>query len=188
MFTGPARAYPAFAARLVDQHRNIERVLILIRLQVDSLHRVRDEGDLRLIESAIVYMAGFPSQVHNPHEGLLFARLVRCAPNTLLLCDRLVHQQCAISLLQSSLLAHIRQAKAGDERAYKLIKQDGVAYCLQCADHIHSEEADVLPSARRRLKPDDWDIVTREADETFSADGYPELKTRDSLYDFLMSA
>lgn len=185
--TDSPKAYPVFAEQLLDQHRNIERVLVLMRLQVDSLRRVNGDGDLQLIERAITYMAGFPSEVHDPREGLLFARLTRYAPNAAPLCDRLMHQQFTLSSLQSALLGNVRRAKAGDDRAYKLIKQDGVTYCLQYADHIHSEETDLLPTARRRLTRDDWQTLDQEASHAFRSDGYPELKTRDSLYDFLMS-
>lgn len=183
----PYKDYPAFAEQLLEQHRNIERVLILIRLQVDSLRSIRGEQDLRLIERAVSYMAAFPSQVHGPREALLSATLVRNAPNNAPLCERLVHQKCMFTSLQSALLGNIRHAMAGSDRAYKLIKQDGISYCLLYADHIHSEEEDFLPSARRRLKEEDWEYIALEANAAFSADDYPELRSHDSLYEFLMS-
>ncbi|MFI4921161.1 MAG: hemerythrin domain-containing protein, partial [Gammaproteobacteria bacterium] len=144
------KADPEFAARLLEQHRNIERVLVLIRLQVDTLHVTNRVRDLRFIDRAVTYMTGFPARVHDRSEDFLFTRLTERSPPCASLCDRLARQQSAFSTLSSSLLGHLRQAQAGDDRAYRLVKQNGIDYCLQYADHIHCEEADMLPSARRR--------------------------------------
>jgi hemerythrin-like domain-containing protein len=171
----------------MEEHRNMERVLILIRLQVDSLRPVNSVRDLRLIDRAIAYMDGFPSQVHDPSEELLFTRLVERAPNCAPLCGRLAQQQNGFSLAQSTLLEHIKRAKAGVNRAHKQVQESGVFYCMQYADHIYSEETDMLPSARRRLTPEDWEAVNRQADYTFRRGDHEELKTHDSLYEFLMA-
>lgn len=183
----PSKADPEFAARLVEQHRNIERVLILIRLQMDTLHTVNRIRDLRFIDRAVVYMAGFPAKVHDPSERFLYTRLVQRSPGCTGLCDRLSKQQGVFSTLSSSLLGHLRLAQAGDDRAYKAVKQSGIDYCLQYADHIYSEETDMLPSARRQLTRDDWDSVDRQATDTIDHDSYPELTAHDSMYDFLMA-
>jgi hemerythrin-like domain-containing protein len=84
-------------------------------------------------------------------------------------------------------LSYIRRAETGDDRAYKLVKQSGIDYCLQFADHIHGEEADMLPSARRRLTPEDWDSVDRQTADEFGDDTWPELRSHDSIYEFLMA-
>lgn len=187
MFRRSSKTQPAFATQLVEQHRNIERVLVLIRLQVDSLRPANSGRDLHLIDRAIAYMSGFPSQVHDPSEDLLFVRLVERAPHAAPLCDRLSKQQEAFSVLQSALLGHLRRARQGDDRAHKFVKESGIAYCLQYADHIHSEESDMLPTAHRRLTSDDWEAVGQQAGDTFEIDSCPELKSHDSLYDFLMA-
>jgi hemerythrin-like domain-containing protein len=171
----------------VEQHRNIERVLTLIRLQADSLRAADRVRDLHFIDRAVVYMTGFPAKVHDPGEALLYARLVLRSPTCAALCDRLVKQQSAFATLSSSLLGHIRRSLAGDDHAYKLVKQSGIDYCMQYADHIHSEEADMLPSARRHLTKEDWESVDRQATDAVGDDTWPELGTHDSLYDFLMA-
>ncbi|HEY4128689.1 MAG TPA: hemerythrin domain-containing protein [Gammaproteobacteria bacterium] len=187
MFSARAKADPEFATRILEQHRNIERVLILIRLQVDSLHTSNRVKDLRFIDRAVVYMTGFPTLVHDPSEEFLFTRLVLRSPACACLCDRLTRQQSAFSTLSSSLLGHLRRAQAGDDCAYKSVKQSGIDYCLQYADHIHSEETDMLPSARRRLSREDWDSVDQQATEALGNDTWPELRSHDSIYDFLMA-
>jgi branched-chain amino acid transport system ATP-binding protein len=162
-------------------------VLILIRLQVDSLHVTNRARDLRFLERAITYMTGFPTCVHDRGEDFLFTRLTLRSPTCAPLCDRLARQQNSFSALGSSVLSHIRQAQAGDDRAFKLVKHSGVDYCLQYADHIHSEETDMLPSARRRLTPEDWHDVSRQAADACDPALWPELRAHDSLYEFLMS-
>lgn len=180
------RAYPAFAEKLLEQHRNIERVLILIRLQVDSLHSLNDARDLRLIDRAVVYLGQFPALVHDPSEEFLYTKLVERSPTYAPLCARLSRQQTLFSTLNLNLLEHLKRAQGGDDRAYKMVKESGITYCSQYADHIHVEEADLLPSTRRRLTHEDWACVSRQAGDAFGADDCPELKTHDSLYDFLI--
>lgn len=187
MVRAPAKADPEFAVRLMEQHRNTERVLTLIRLQADSLRVATRVRDLHFIDRAVVYMTGFPAKVHDPSEALLYTRLVQLSPTCAALCDRLSKQQSAFATLSSSLLGHIRRALAGDDHAYKLVKQSGIDYCMQYADHIHSEEADMLPSARRRLSKEDWESVEQQATGACGDDTWPELGTHDSLYDFLMA-
>lgn len=181
------KADPLFAAKLVEQHRNIERVLILIRLQVDSLRPLNSERDLSLIDNALAYMAGFPTEIHDPSEDILFDHLVMRAPSAATLRTYLLKQQGSLSHLQSALQRHVKQARAGDLEGHAQIKHSGVAYCLEYADHIHNEEKDLLPSARRALLPEDWDRVDRQVAEKLPHESYPALKSQDSLYDFLTS-
>jgi hypothetical protein len=45
----------------------------------------------------------------------------------------------------------------------------------------------MLPSARRHLTRDDWDSVDRQATDTIDHDSCQELRSQDSMYDFLMA-
>jgi hemerythrin-like domain-containing protein len=175
------------AADIIEQHRNMERVLLLIRLQVDSLRHTHDRPGLHLLGNAIRYMEGFPTHVHDPVEEMLFAKLCERLPTAAPLCTRLSRQRNSFFQLQSALNRHVEEAKDGDPHAIVMLKHAGVAYCLEYADHIRVEEHHVLPNAESALDLADWRSLDREAGNTSGVHQYPELKRYDNLYDFLMS-
>ncbi len=181
--------YDDIAQELTDAHRNMERVLTLIRLQVDSLKEGQDPAGFLLLNNAISYMRDYPGVIHHPVEELIFARLIQHAPETRTVCSRLHDQHQNFRRREASLLRRIHSAQAGDLEACRQVKQIGTAYCTEHASHIRSEEVDVFPQAVRWLENSDW----REIGEQSRTLVDPllvrkDLKQYDNLYDYLMTA
>ncbi|HSN18063.1 MAG TPA: hemerythrin domain-containing protein [Gammaproteobacteria bacterium] len=174
---------------LTDGHRNMERVLTLVRLQLDAIRDGAEAGaDFRLLGSAIVYMRDYPGVNHHPVEELIFAKLVGYAPEHGLACAELAGQHRSFGEREKGLLHHIRKARLGDEMARRHVKDLGTAYCADHSSHIRSEEADVFPGAVRWLTPMDWQEVARRSRETIDPElQHSELKRYDNLYDRLMA-
>jgi len=86
-------------------------------------------------------------------------------------------------------LRRIRSAQAGEVAACHQVKTLGKAYCTEHANHIRSEEIDLIPWAVRWLGADDWqeiDVRARASiDPTLERN---DLKQYDNLYDYLMTA
>ena len=177
------------ARDLIDAHRNMERVLTLIQLQVDSLKPSADAEGLLLLGNAIGYMRNYPGVIHHPTEELIFSRLVSNAPENRALCARL-HDQHEVFREQESVLLHrIRNAQGGDLDACRDIKRVGTAYCAEHANHIRLEELDMFPQAIRWLDAYDWDQVGTAARSIIDpALGREDLKQYDNLFDFLMNS
>jgi len=141
------------ARDLIDAHRNMERVLTLIQLQVDSLRPGADAEGFLLLGNAVGYMRNYPGVIHHPTEELIFRRLIKQAPETSLLCAKLHDQHELFSDQESLLLNRIRSAQGGDLNACRDIKRVGSAYCAEHANHIRLEELDMFPQAIKWLKP-----------------------------------
>jgi hemerythrin-like domain-containing protein len=165
----------------------MERVLSLIRLQVDSLRHTADKPNLYLLGNAVRYMQAFPSQVHDAIEELLYLRLVERQPAAAPMCSKISKQRRTFAKMQSELSRNIDQAQTGDSHALVMLKHSGVVYCLEYADHIRLEEYGVLPKAERAFGIADWQTLSQEADKSSHRGDYPELRRSDNLYDFLMS-
>jgi hemerythrin-like domain-containing protein len=177
------------ARDLIDAHRNMERVLTLIQLQVDSLKPGADAEGFQLLGNAVGYMRNYPGVIHHPTEELIFGKLVMNAPDTRLLCVRLHDQHENFREQEEVLLRRIRNAQAGDLDACRDIRRIGTAYCAEHANHIRSEELDMFPQAIKWLNAYDWDQIGESArliiDPTL---GRNDLKQYDNLYDYLMNA
>jgi hemerythrin-like domain-containing protein len=174
---------------LTDTHRNMERVLTLMRFQLDSLRQGNHASAYVLLSNAFGYMHRYPSLVHHPTEERICAKLVGYSPETQDLCLRIHDQHASFATTEGALLKELRTAQKDDGRGWRSIKEQGVAYCVEHANHIRREETELFPLALRWLKGADWDEIgdghKAMVDPLFS-DG--ELGHYDSLYDFLMLA
>jgi hemerythrin-like domain-containing protein len=177
------------ARDLIDAHRNMERVLTLIQLQVDSLKAGADPEGFMLLSNAIGYMRNYPGVIHHPTEELIFGRLVANAPETRILCTRLHDQHEVFREQETMLLRRIRHAQGGDLEACRDIKRVGSSYCAEHANHIRAEELDMFPQAIKWLNAYDWDQIGAGARAIIDpALERNDLKQYDNLYDYLMNA
>ena len=177
------------ARDLIDAHRNMERVLTLIQLQVDSLKPGADAEGFLLLGNAIGYMRNYPGVIHHPTEELIFGRLISRAPETRNLCVRLHDQHEVFRDQEALLLRRIRNAQGGDLAACGDIKRVGTAYCAEHANHIRLEELDMFPQAIKWLDAYDWVQVGHAARAVIDpALGREDLKQYDNLFDFLMNS
>ena len=173
---------------LTDGHRNMERVLTLVRFQLDSI-RDGEPGrvDLKLLGNALIYMRNYPGVNHHPVEEMIFEKLKGYAPEHGIACAQLTGQHRIFGERETGLLHHIRRARLGDEMSRRHVKDLGTAYCADHSSHIRSEETEVFPGAVRWLTPLDWQQVARRSRETIDPELQErELKRYDNLYDRLM--
>lgn len=173
---------------LLEAHRKMERVLTLVRFQLDSLNGKDDVAGFRLLKNAVGYMSHYPGLVHHPAEKILFSRLVRHAPDVGALCEHLLAQHRRFGEQESLLLRYLPDARRGDAEARRRLIEIGSEYCTDHAGHIRSEEGDVFPQAERWLQAADWREIGR-----YTAQVVDPLPTEDrlgrfeTLYDYLIA-
>lgn len=179
----------AIILSLTSAHRNMERILTLMRLQADTMQPGADGSGLVLLQNAIGYMHNFPGIIHHPTEELIFSRLICRAPDSSGLCQSLLQQHKLFGEQESVILRHVRHARQGDLSAHRQVKDCVASYCQEHYSHIHTEDTDFVPQAVKWLAVEDWQQVNSEArrdlDPIFEGNA---LKTYDNLYDCLMAA
>lgn len=177
------------AQRLNDAHRNMERVLTLMRFQVDSLREGGNDQGLTLMGNAIGYLRNYPGVNHHPTEELIFSKLTQYAPEARMACNRLSRQHHGFERQEVTMLWHLRAVKRGDADARQQVRDMSMAYCADHSRHIHSEEVEVFPQAARCLSAADWKDVEEHAnqinDPVFEQN---ELRRFDNLFEYLMKA
>ncbi|HEY4127176.1 MAG TPA: hemerythrin domain-containing protein, partial [Gammaproteobacteria bacterium] len=144
---------------LADAHRNMERVLTLLRLQADSLHTGDDPVQLTLLGNSVVYMRNYPGVNHHPTEEIILDKLKGHARP---LCNALSEQHRGFGSQETELLRSIRNVQGGDAGSCEEVRKLGAAYCADNFSHIHDEETELFPLAIRQLSAKDWhDVETR---------------------------
>jgi len=173
---------------LCDEHRNIERVLLLIRFQSEMLQGVHDLQGFELLTNAIGYMHNYPGVTHHPCEEIIIAKLPALHPPAAQICSQVAEQHKLFGTQESSMLRLIREAQAGDTGACGHLKEIGIFYCAQQAKHISTEEQELFPLALKHLPDKDWqEISARSKSVIDPVFGQGVLQHYQSLYDYLMS-
>lgn len=174
---------------LTAGHRNMERVLTLVRLKLDTLHGSKDEVDFQLLSNAIGYMQNYPGVSHHPTEDVIISKLLGYASENRGRFSQISDQHQRFSRWEVTLLQKLRDAQAGDAVACREAQELGKTYCAEQASHIHNEEAELFPRALQWLSDADWETVedhSRSAlDPVFAR---KELQRFDTLHDYLMAA
>jgi len=177
----------AVTDRLSRDHRNIERVLTLMRVQLDFLHSSSSAG-LMLLVNAANYLLHYPGLLHHPLEELMFEQVVERDPSAADVLSRLRTEHASLTTKAADLVACVglEQMHAGDG-------QDGLCrigneLILANGDHMQYEEREVFPLAVDTLSRKQWDdigarLVSRD-DPLFSR---RSLALYDNLYDALMA-
>lgn len=173
---------------LTAAHRNMERVLTLIHLKLDTLHETQQESEFQLLTNAIGYMQNYPGVNHPPAEDIIVAKLAERAPECRGLCTQLSDQHQRFSRWEAIMLHKLRGTQAGDAEACREAQAIGKSYCTEHASHIHTEEKELFPRALQHLSAADWEMVADHSravlDPVFAR---KELQRFDNLHDYLMA-
>lgn len=173
--------------RLVQDHRNIIRVLTLMKLQCDFL-RVDDQDALTLLSNAANYLIHFPGLLHHPLEELVFEEVVERDPAAAALLKQLKDEHMALAADAANLVARVGllQLKAADGRD-ELCQVSG-EFIVAYDRHIHFEEKEILPLAEQKLSAQKWkEIGAKLSSNEDPLFGRKSLEIYDSLYDALMT-
>lgn len=173
---------------LCDEHRNIERVLLLIRFQTECLQGTHDLQGFELLTNALGYLHNYPGVTHHPCEEIILDRLPAVYPQAARVCEQVKQQHKLFANQESTMLRLIRETQAGDAQACEQLKEIGISYCKEQAKHITSEEAELFPLAGEYLSDQDWqDISARSKSVIDPVFGQGVLQHYQSLYDYLMT-
>lgn len=177
----------ATVGSLSNEHRNIEMVLGLIRLNIRFLSP-KDKDALQLLTNAIGYMQNYPALVHDAKDKLLAEKLLRRDPSMAEACNKLRDLRQRFRDQELEMLRLLWRVRAGSHEACERLKQTAGDYCTRHADYIRTEEQLVLPAAVDSLPDADW----REIAERFGSVADPLFGARvvhnkEALYDRLMA-
>ncbi len=153
-----------------DEHMALSAMLQSLNLLIRQGPGEDRRGFFDTLRAMLFYIDEFPERLHHPKESdLLFPRVVRVAPDTMAVVQRLEQEHLrgepAVRSLQHLLLAWELLGE-GRRAAFVHAFSDYMAFYRE---HMRLEETEILPVAQRCLSQDDW----RELDEAFAANQDP---------------
>ena len=141
--------------RLSREHRNIEKLLIILERELEVFDR-GDRPDYEVIRAVISYFEVYPEVYHHPLEDLVFARLrTRDAVAAAKVGDLAREHQKGAERLRS--VAHAIDNVLADREVLRqnvdTIVRDFIEHERR---HMMMEDRDFFPAALLALKPQDW--------------------------------
>lgn len=141
---------------LHEDHVNVARLLDLIEEALLSTGR-GDPSRLGLAHQAMRYMTAYPDIYHHPTEDIVFAALVRRAPETQSVIDQLSAEHLLLGSSGTHFLGLLTDASA-DTSATLL--DTGAAYAATLRAHMDIEEGKVFPIIKIVFGHNDWDALS----------------------------
>jgi len=157
--------------RLSREHRNIEKLLIILERELEVFDR-GDRPDYEVIRAVISYFEVYPEVYHHPQEDLVFAKLrTRDAAAAAKVGDLAREHQKGAERLRR--VAHAIDAVLADREVLRqnvdTIVRDFIEHERR---HMMMEDRDFFPAALKALEPQDWteiaSAVTSRKDPLFS--------------------
>lgn len=176
----------AITDRLVQDHRNIERVLTLLRMQLDFM-QARDEQGLTLLSAGTGYLIHYPGFMHHSLEELLFEAVVAKLPSAAGLQERMKKEHEQLAVMATNFMTRIGLQQLTLVPGFDSLRKTGIDYLSAYDDHIRFEEREIFPMALDTLSIEQWhEIRARRAHASDPLFGPESLMLYDNLYDALM--
>jgi hemerythrin-like domain-containing protein len=140
---------------LLDEHRNIERLLHVLEQELSVFDR-SDSPDYEILQAVIDYFQDYPESYHHPKEDIVFAKLKQRDPAAAMqVGDAEADHQVETKRLNQFARA-VEDVLAGREiprQAFHTVVRDFIRHQRQ---HMAKEEQLLFPSAVRALRAEDW--------------------------------
>ncbi len=152
-----------------EEHRAIAAILSALTRILDNIEAGHLQPDFTLLASMIEYIAEMPDKLHHPKEDRIFALLRSKTRDVDTQLDMLEAEHrdaiAATSRLDRALVSYM-QGGASEFAGFR----DAVrVYIADEWRHLNTEEADILPAARRLFTQEDW----QEINADFARNGDP---------------
>lgn len=152
--------------QLVDDHKNLRKLLRFLREEIAHYDDVNVETDLARVREALDYLSSYPQSYHHPLEEAAFDILEQRNVGDASIIEKIRGQH---TVLQSATaeLFHIFDLIHGDH----VVPVDKVKTALdQYLDlqfyHLEFEDKEIFPLFEQVLSSDDWERITSEVAPT----------------------
>ncbi|MGV3570049.1 MAG: hemerythrin domain-containing protein [Ramlibacter sp.] len=145
-----------------QEHETFRVLLSALQQQLDIFH-AQGQPDYGLMQEIVAWLQDFGDTFHHPREDEAFRRLVRHCPDRALPLARLKQEHVVIAHAGAELRGLLEQALQGVVTPRARIEMAAATFLVYYGNHIGLEEEDVLPLARQRLTPADWEAVRQAA-------------------------
>jgi branched-chain amino acid transport system ATP-binding protein len=174
---------------LQREHRAIAAVLHCFEHVLAEIRSGNLEPEFALFEAIIEYLQDFPDRFHHPKEDeQLFPLIRERAPETKTSLDELAQQHHEGVRLTSDLKWKLAAWRESPKTGFGEFLKAAQAYIDFQRLHIGLEEREIIPAARAKLQPADWQRI----DAAFASNEDPMFGRRprkefDALFSRIVS-
>jgi hemerythrin-like domain-containing protein len=157
--------------RLRREHRNIERLLAVLELELEVFDR-GDRPDYEVIRAIISYFEVYPEVYHHPQEDLVFAKLRTRDPAAAAKVGDLAREHRKGAERLRSVARAVDIVLADNEVLRQTVDTIVRDFIEHERRHMMMEDRDFFPAALKALEPQDWteiaSALTSHKDPLFS--------------------
>jgi hemerythrin-like domain-containing protein len=154
---------PKIIEILLEEHQNIEKLLLVLEHELDLFDRGA-RPDYEILQSIIQYFQDYPESCHHPKEEMIFAKLQARDPDAARgFGDVEAEHELETKRLRSFARA-VDSVLADQEflrENFHLAVRDFIAHQRQ---HLEKEERLLFPAAVKSLQPEDWAAIDARLD------------------------
>ena len=140
------------------EHANFSRLLDILEKQLDEFH-AGGQPNYELMVDIVSYLRHFPDLHHHPREDKAFALLASRDPSMEVPLERIRQEHRVIAAAGDELLRTLNEVDSGTIVARAAVEAVAAMYLVYYRHHLHNEEREVLPRAKKVLTAKDWDEV-----------------------------
>ncbi len=137
------------------EHANFARLLNLLDDQLDLFHG-GSTPDYELMQNIMFYMTHYSDVLHHPKEDLVFARVREREHGVARIVDELAAQHTFLGRCGRDLVRQLEDIVNGTVSSRASVEGVAREYIETLRNHMHIEEAEILPAAARLLTDRDW--------------------------------
>ncbi len=174
--------------KLQKDHRNLEKILDLLELQLDHFLAGR-ESDFDLKIELLEYMEAYADQAHHPLENIMFTAAKSLADEQADLMDRLMQQHQELAQLTRTFRQSLENIFQGGVMPREELEVRGREFIALQRQHIALEEQEAFPLLDEVLQEQDWAAILEQSpnydDPVFDK---PDKIRFQTLFDYLSKA
>ena len=143
---------------LLEEHRNIDKLLLVLEQELDIFDR-SEEPDYEILQAVIQYFQDYPEHCHHPKEDLVYEKLKARDPAAAARIGDVETEHHSESLRLRRLVEAVEDSLAGREVLRRTFHDAVSDFIKYQREHMDKEERLLFPAAVQRLKPDDWEAI-----------------------------
>lgn len=148
--------------KLQKDHRNLEKILDLLELQLDHFLAGR-ESDFDLKIELLEYMEAYADQAHHPLENIIFTATKPLADDRAELMDRLMQQHQELAHLTRTFRHSLENIFQGGVMPREELEVQGREFIALQRQHIALEEQEAFPIVDDLLREEDWKTILEQS-------------------------
>ena len=146
---------PRIIAILLEEHRNIEKLLLVLEQELEVFDH-SESPDYEILQAIIEYFLDYPESYHHPKEDMVFEKLKMRDPAAAERVGDAEAEHEIETMRLRRLVEAVEEILAGREFLRQTFHDVVNDFIEHQRKHMDKEERLLFPAAVKSLQPEDW--------------------------------